>query len=84
MDNFINNVELEYKIISTLLNTSNSIYNVNTLLNDDCFTDALSKKCWIAINELHNQGKPTDLAAVYSYLHDRDKTFSVSLKILYC
>ena len=78
MDNFINNVELEYKIISTLLNTSNSIYNVNTLLNDDCFTDALSKKCWIAINELHNQGKPTDLAAVYSYLHDRDKTFSVT------
>ena len=78
MDN-ISNTELELKIISTLINTQAALYNVNTLLNSECFTDPDAKKIWKAIIHLHDDGKPTDIASVYSYLRDIDSNFKIDV-----
>lgn len=75
MDN-ISNVELEYRLLSAILCNQNTIYNVNNLLNSKCFTDTQAKNIWDAIMDLHNNGKPADLGAIFSYMYDRDNSFT--------
>ena len=69
--------ELELKCIATLIQSPNNIYNVNNLLNPECFTDPIAKKIYRAIIDLQENGKPIDTASIFQYLKDRDANFNL-------
>ena len=69
--------ELELKCIATLIQSPNNIYNVNNLLNPECFTDPVAKKIYRAIIDLQENGKPIDTASIFQYLKDRDANFNL-------
>ena len=69
--------ELELKCIATLIQSPNNIYNVNNLLNPECFTEPIAKKIYRAIIDLQENGKPINTASIYQYLKDRDSNFNM-------
>ena len=61
-------LEVERLVLGSLINNSNSMNDVRTIINIDCFYDKFNQDVYTAIKSLDDSGTSPNLMTVYNEL----------------